>query len=116
MSKPETCERCGRPVLRFAEDYDGPIGPHGVLVISHAYYGCDTGCCGLEAVFLKEGKAGGGRVEFSFMHDEAELVKFLDRTPRYAATPKVFTHWHCYDDGLESPHPATLEPQHDTRP
>jgi hypothetical protein len=47
---PATCERCNRPIL-FPQPEARGVAAHVVACyVAHAYYGCDTGCCGHKCV------------------------------------------------------------------
>lgn len=46
-----TCERCQRPILFPLPRPDDQRHVERA-VVRHAYYGCDTGCCGHEVVGL----------------------------------------------------------------
>ncbi len=48
LSKWITCEHCGRRAYR--QEGSTCSGPATFVYVRHAYYGCDTGCCGYEVV------------------------------------------------------------------
>lgn len=103
----EICERCGRPIQRWAEEYEGPLSKDGCLVIGHGYYGCDTGCCGLEAVYRGPPNTTiGWRSEFDFTHDEEDFVARIAHL--HPGIPIVLTHWHCHELDYDSPHPSVV--------
>ena len=88
----DTCDRCGRETARSPwAEYPASDGDY--VAIDHAGYGCDTGCCGLEAVLVRPGVRGGGRIEFDFMHDQEAFVR--DVTAKHPGLPiRVFC-WSC---------------------
>ena len=102
----DTCDRCGRETARSPwAEYPASDGDY--IAIDHAGYGCDTGCCGLEAVLVRGNGAGGRRVEFDFMHDQAQLLKGL--RDRFPSTPVRLMCWWCYEygDGQCAPEDAS---------
>lgn len=86
------CDRCGRPISKgYGTEYPDEPGDH--IVIDHGYYGCDTGCCGLEATLVKSDLRGGHRILFDFMHDEEAFVEGIKRL--HPDIPiRVFC-WYC---------------------
>lgn len=49
----DTCTRCQRPILFPPSDTIAGNPRHVVAAaVVHAYYGCDTGCCGHVAIAL----------------------------------------------------------------
>lgn len=86
------CERCGRPVFHSGGT-EYPPGPNDYILIDHGYYGCNTGCCGLEAILVRP--TGGRRIEFSFAHDMSELMHWIMLD--YPDTPVKTNCWYCYE-------------------
>jgi hypothetical protein len=65
---PETCQRCHRPILYPLPTRD--VRGHGPLVkvyVVHAFYGCDTGCCG-HIVVAQDAQGNECQGGFEFMH------------------------------------------------
>lgn len=81
--------------MSYVDDYDGPVSDAGLILIGHGYFGCDSGGCGLEAVFRKRGDRHGGRVLFRFTHDAVEFAHMVTRS--YPGVPQLVVCWTCED-------------------
>lgn len=78
------CERCGRYVQEPPQHRCIPKTDVKVVVAEHGYYGCDTGCCGMNISF--QNTAGEEwDSEFTFSHpDDAEdaMAEIVDEARR----------------------------------
>lgn len=71
----EICERCTRPTLSTLGKSSDLHGELKKAYVVHAYYGCDTGCCG--SIAVAEDAAGNqcrGSFQFDHPYDEEPMV------------------------------------------
>ena len=61
------CKQCGRPA-NSEECRHGPIWRAAYSYVVHAYYGCDTGCCGHRAYLCDENDNIIAESHFEFTH------------------------------------------------
>ena len=88
---PKLCDRCGRPILY---PLHGKSDARHVekAVVRHAYYGCDTGCCGHEVVGIG---CNGDEIfcVFRFEHDYAHNAETFARSLAAEELPNVPLDW-----------------------
>lgn len=71
MMEPATCERCGRPILHPLPERNGVARHASAVIVTHDFYGCDTGCCGHRVVAVDcDGGELESRFEFAHPYDE----------------------------------------------
>lgn len=67
MAEQEIHEECGRPILSPLTKSPTIVNPFNLayFYVKHAYFGCDTGCCGHRVFYVdKDGREYGNDFEF----------------------------------------------------